>query len=811
MNDDGYVVHHVRSYDDTYVLQIGGGRLFITSFVAEIGRVSNQDYDYLHYAELSAEVASPAPPTPVIDVTGDYSFGSIRTGTARDHTFIIENLGTATLNVTGITYPAGFSGNWNSGTIAPGQSQSVTVTFIPMAPSSHVGPMIVSSNATFGVTAPDLTGLGLPDGGGADGIDWTLRPVSDGGRGSLRDVLWTGNQFVAAGYIDGALTSFDGENWTVHPAPNFGTRFLLWNGNQFVAEAQGLTEPSGASAYGILTSTDAVAWTPRLLSATPRDVAWDGNRFVGISWGMVHASADSITWTTSADLRQTVADLFSINWTGDQFVVTGENGVVMTSLDAANWTISATGTAQDLNDATATESTIVVVGNGGTILTSTNGSTWTSRNSGTSQDLHGVTWTGDLLVAVGAGGTILTSADGITWTARNSGTSARLNNIAWNATRFVAVGEDGVILTNGAAGATPDAPVITQQPTDVAVLAGGPAFFSVAVSGPAAVTYAWQRSTDAGANWTTLGDNGGFTGSASATLVVAPSAQVDGHRFRVHVSNAGGAVSSNSAALKVLQEPTARLPNLSVRTTLAANQVLTVGFVMTGGAKPLLMRAIGPQLAEFGLAGAMPDPSIGFYNSGGVQTAANDDWSQADAALFGELGAFPLDAGSKDAVLRVDLNGPSTARVSGPQAGTVLVEVYDIGNSNTRRLANVSARNRVGTGSDILIAGFVVQGADPKTMLIRAVGPTLGDFGVPGVLADPKLEILTGAGAPVATNDNWNSSLVPAFEIAGAFALPQQSRDAALIVTLPPGTYTAQVSGADGGTGEALVEVYELP
>src|SRR5690606_33339509 len=148
----------------------------------EIGRVSNQDYDYLHYAELSVEVASPAPPTPVIDVTGDYSFGSIRTGTARDHTFIIENLGTATLHVTGDTDPAGFSGNWHSGAVAPGQSQSAPVTSIPMAPSSPVGPMIVSSNATAGATAPDLPGLGWPDGGGADGIDWTLRPVSDGGR-----------------------------------------------------------------------------------------------------------------------------------------------------------------------------------------------------------------------------------------------------------------------------------------------------------------------------------------------------------------------------------------------------------------------------------------------------------------------------------------------------------------------------------------------------------------------------------------------------------------------------------------------------
>ena len=149
--------------------------------------------------------------------------------------------------------------------------------------------------------------------------------------------------------------------------------------------------------------------------------------------------------------------------------------------------------------------------------------------------------------------------------------------------------------------------------------------------------------------------------------------------------------------------------------------------------------------------------------------------------------------------------------VNGPEGGTVLVEVYDIGDSNDTRLANVSARNDVGTGNNILIAGFVVSGADPKNMLIRAVGPGLERFIGSGVLRDPLLKIFDSGSNLVATNDNWSPSLQPSFDLTGAFAIDNLSLDAALVVTLPPGAYTAQVSGADGGTGQAIVEIYELP
>jgi hypothetical protein len=156
------------------------------------------------------------------------------------------------------------------------------------------------------------------------------------------------------------------------------------------------------------------------------------------------------------------------------------------------------------------------------------------------------------------------------------------------------------------------------------------------------------------------------------------------------------------------------------------------------------------------------------------------------------------------------INGARTIQAKGTGGGVVLVEAYDLGEGNSPRLVNVSARNFVGTGDDILIAGFNIAGTGTKRLLVRAVGPTLEGFGVPGTLVDPKLEIFTGAGVKVAENDTWDPALAAIFTAVGAFPLTTGSKDAALLTTLATGGYTVQVRGADGGTGEALVEIYEV-
>jgi hypothetical protein len=235
-----------------------------------------------------------------------------------------------------------------------------------------------------------------------------------------------------------------------------------------------------------------------------------------------------------------------------------------------------------------------------------------------------------------------------------------------------------------------------------------------------------------------------------------------------------------------------------------------VGFTIEGGERDVLVRAVGPSLAAFNVVSAMADPRLELFR-GGTLVAANEDWGSTLAPTFAGVGAFALPIGSRDAALMQGLGGAHSLHTRGAGAGTVLVEVYDVGTGNRPRLVNLSARNRVGTGDDILIAGFTITGTGSKQLLIRAVGPGLAAFNVPALLVDPSLEVFTGTGARIGANDNWSADLIPSFTAVGAFGLPPGSRDAALLATLPVGSYTVQVRGVNGTSGEAIVEIYEMP
>ncbi len=275
------------------------------------------------------------------------------------------------------------------------------------------------------------------------------------------------------------------------------------------------------------------------------------------------------------------------------------------------------------------------------------------------------------------------------------------------------------------------------------------------------------------------------------------------------------ATTAGTLTLSSTPPDSGRLSNLAVRTTLAANQILSVGLTMHGGEKPVLVRAAGPALAAFGVAGTMSNPRLALYQNS-ESIAANDDWA-GDAAVVSAtatVGAFPFaHAASLDAALVARIDGSRTLQVSGPTAGSVIVEAYDAGAGDSPRLTNLSALNFVGPGSDVLIAGFTLTGTANKTLLLRAAGPSLRALGVSGVLADPRLELFTAASPAVklAENDTHAPSLAAVAARVGAFAFASGGGDAALLINLPAGGYTVQVSGADGGAGVAIVEVYEVP
>jgi hypothetical protein len=198
------------------------------------------------------------------------------------------------------------------------------------------------------------------------------------------------------------------------------------------------------------------------------------------------------------------------------------------------------------------------------------------------------------------------------------------------------------------------------------------------------------------------------------------------------------------------------------------------------------------------------------------------------------VGAFAFSSpSSKDTALLENLNpGSYTANISSTagDSGVVLIEVYDADTGTpTAHFINLSARSQAGTGSQTLIAGFAVTGTGNETVLIRGIGPGLTQFSVSGVLSTPQLSLydsLNGTSKVIATNTGWNSAstlgnstvqstitaaTAATFSNVGAFSIPANSADCALIATLPPGTYTAQVTGLNNTTGVALVEIYEVP
>lgn len=265
-----------------------------------------------------------------------------------------------------------------------------------------------------------------------------------------------------------------------------------------------------------------------------------------------------------------------------------------------------------------------------------------------------------------------------------------------------------------------------------------------------------------------------------------------------------------------------RIVNLSTRTRVGGEAGSPIiGFVVAGsGEKSLIARAVGPTLNTFGVADALTDPELQVQRaSDSVVVAYNEDWHQAtnrDAMVDAAdaAGAFTLATQSADAAW---YGGLAAASYTAPMPtnrgeGIVLLELYDSGTeSDSAQLTNASTRAWVGTGDNVLISGFVLAGSGNRQLLLRAVGPGLEGFGVTGALADPTMTLLSGDTA-VASNNDWSGAdgLAAAADAAGAFSLDAGSADAAMVVDLAPGAYTLQVSGADGGTGTALVEIYLL-
>jgi hypothetical protein len=268
-----------------------------------------------------------------------------------------------------------------------------------------------------------------------------------------------------------------------------------------------------------------------------------------------------------------------------------------------------------------------------------------------------------------------------------------------------------------------------------------------------------------------------------------------------------------------------QLVNLSTRGFVGTgDSILIAGFSIRGtDSVRLLSRSVGPILSDFQITNTLADPMMSVRRQDGVEIASNDDWS--DILSIPELeefeydtGAFSISTSSKDAVVVRDyLPGSYTALLSDNtgETGIALLELYEVAGEIPvdARLINLSTRGFVGRNDSVMIGGFVIEGPVAMNLLIRGVGPELANFNVPGTLSDPHLTLYSG-NTILDENDDWGSEQgaekAAAFATVGAFPLPENSRDSAMLVSLESGAYTVIMKGASGGTGIALFEIYVL-
>lgn len=261
------------------------------------------------------------------------------------------------------------------------------------------------------------------------------------------------------------------------------------------------------------------------------------------------------------------------------------------------------------------------------------------------------------------------------------------------------------------------------------------------------------------------------------------------------------------------------LVNVSTRGEVGnGDQVLIGGFIVSGSGDTVMLRAIGPSLTDAGLSGALADPTLELHDSTGALIGQNNNWQVSQlggvittdqSAAISTSGIAPTNT-KESAILATLPAGAYTVVVHGlnGSSGIGLTEVYDLGGSSSAQLVNISTRGSVQTADQVLIGGFIIGAGDSSEVLVRGLGPSLAVAGVTNFLADPVLELRDSNGTLIRANDDWTGSQKAAIQATGA--APTNAKESAILQLLPPGSYTATVSGKNGTTGIGLVEVYHL-
>jgi N-acetylneuraminic acid mutarotase len=592
-------------------------------------------------------------------------------------------------------------------------------------------------------------------------------------------------------------------------------------------------------------------------------IIWGGYNDSGAlnTGGRYNPSTDS--WApTSTTNAPTFPNGHTAVWTGSEMIVWGQINLLNTggrynpSTDSwiATSTINAP-SARDDHTAIWTGSEMIVWGGmlggdglntGGRYNPSTN--TWRATsmtNAPTARYNHTAIWTGSEMIVwggegqpyyVNTGGRYNPSTDSWTATSTTNSPTARHNDTAvWTGSEMIVWGgisNVGRLNTGGRYNPSMDSWIATST-----ISAPGPRTEHTAV---------WTGSEMiiwGGYNGSRILDTGGrynpSTDSWTATSTTnAPSAR------EVHTAVWTGSEMIiwggtntigfylNSGWRYCAQNPTpAQLGNISTRAFVQTGDNVVIGGFIVQGAEPkrVIIRAIGPELTQYGVPNAMANPTLELHDSTGALIASNDNWRTtiiggiitANQVHDIQVSGYAPGDGRESAIIAELPPGNYTAIVRGvnDMTGVALAEVYDLSPGTNSILGNISTRSFVQTGDDVMIGGFIVQGSQPKRVIIRAIGPELGGlpYNVPNALADPTLELHDGTGVLIASNDNWMTTIIGGIitsnqvqDIMDSGHAPTDPRESAIIATLPSGNYTAIVRGVTNSVGVGLVEVYDL-
>ncbi len=640
----------------------------------------------------------------------------------------------------------------------------------------------------------------------AQALTWTQRTTGVAAGLQYTAAAYGGGKYAVVAYGNGATsgtfqsqvaTSADGVTWSVATLPTAPVvRGITYGGGLWVVPAERNGTDAG-NTQNILTSPDGTTWTARTTGA-------------GTLWKAAHT-------TTASGANLFVAGGLASNSPA------GSN--VAFSADAITWSRTNLGGADARINHLAAGGGIVIAATqtGGQIHRSTDGATWTTVAIPQTISINFITGLvyagGEFILAVQADGgaaRLYTSPNGTTWTPigrASPATPATVTLTSLGASGAASAGARVMVAGNATDFNTfASTPYVFHTTGDLTTwttqqFGGGDfanhnfAFFA---------NNLWLVGNNKTQLFTTTDTAGGSTGGGTGGGGTGGGGTGGG-------GTGGGGTGGGGTAPGV-----AFLGNLSVRARAGSGaETLIVGVTVGGattGTKSVLIRGIGPTLTTFGVGGVLADPVLGVFQ-GNTQVIGNDDWGTEAgiAATSAAVGAFALPAGSRDSAISGTgiAAGGYTIQLTGKAGatGNALIELYDTAaadsvTATTARFTNLSARTFGGTGNDTLIVGFNIAGTGTRRLVIRAVGPGLTGFGVTGTMSDPKLELYNGS-AKVGENDNWEAASLAAQQAVGAFALTAGSRDAVLVSTLAPGSYTVQVTG--GTTGVALVEVYEAP